>query len=137
MTSAIYLKSNVDLHLDSGAKLMFSGDASTYPLVLTRNEGIECMNHWPLIYAFGEKNIALTGSGTLDASDTTSWNHGGNRAGVLEPLVACGVSPQQRNVAGKLRSSFVQPYNCDTMLIQDVTLRNPSSGSCIRSCAGT
>lgn len=124
VTGAIYLKSNVDLHLDPGATLMFSGDASRYPLVLTRYEGIECMNHSPMIYAFGEKNIALTGSGTLDASGTTSWNHGSDRAGVLEPLVARGMPPQQRNAAGKLRSSFVQPYNCDTVLIQGVTLRN-------------
>lgn len=124
VTGAIYLKSNVDLHLDSGATLMFSGDASRYPLVLTRYEGIECMNHSPMIYAFGEKNIALTGSGTLDASGTTPWNHGGTRAHVLEPIVARGVPPRQRNVAGRLRSSFVQPYNCDTVLIQGVTLRN-------------
>ncbi len=124
VTGAIYLKSNVDLHLDLGATLMFSGDASRYPLVLTRYEGIECMNHSPMIYAFGEKNIALTGSGTLDASGTASWNHGGARAHVLEPLVARGVPPQRRNAAGKLRSSFVQPYNCDTVLIQGVTLRN-------------
>ena len=75
VTGAIYLKSNVDLHLDPGATLMFSGDAFKYPLVLTRYEGIECMNHSPMIYAYGEKNIALTGSGTLDASGTASWNH--------------------------------------------------------------
>jgi hypothetical protein len=124
VTGAINLKSNVDLHLNPGATLMFSDDASKYPLVLTRYEGIECMNHSPMIYAYGEKNIALTGSGTLDASGTASWNQGSNRAMVLEPLVAGGLLPQQRNVAGRLRSSFVQPYRCDTVLIQGVTLRN-------------
>jgi polygalacturonase len=124
MTGAIYLKSNVDLHLDPGATLMFSGDASKYPLVLTRYEGIECMNHSPMIYAYGEKNIALTGSGTLDASGTASWNHGGDRGRVLEPLVAGGLLPQQRYATDRLRSSFVQPYSCDTVLIQGVTLRN-------------
>ena len=124
VTGAIYLKSNVDLHLDAGATLMFSGDASKYPLVLTRYEGIECMNHSPMIYAYGEKNIALTGSGTLDASGTASWNQGGDRGGVLEPLVAGGIPPRQRYAAGRLRSSFVEPYRCDTVLIQGVTLRN-------------
>jgi polygalacturonase len=124
VTGAIYLKSNVDLHLDPGATLMFSGDASKYPLVLTRYEGIECMNHSPMIYAYGEKNIALTGSGTLDASGTASWNHGSDRGRVLEPLVAGGLLPQQRYATDRLRSSFVQPYSCDTVLIQGVTLRN-------------
>lgn len=122
-TGAIYLKSNVDLHLNAGSTLMFNGTASNYPLVLTRYEGIECLNHSPMIYAFGETNIALTGSGILDASNTSSWNTGSNRAGVLEPMVAAGVPPRQRNVAGKLRSTFVEPYNCTNVLIQGVTLR--------------
>ena len=124
VTGAIYLKSNVDLHLNTGATLMFSGDASKYPLVLTRYEGLECMNHSPMIYAYGESNIALTGSGILDASGTATWNKGSNRAGILEPLVASGVPPQQRNVAGKLRSTFVEPYSCTRVLIHGVTLRH-------------
>lgn len=124
VTGAIHLLSNVDLHLSSGVTLMFSGDASKYPLVLTRYEAIECLNHSPMIYAYGQTNIALTGSGVLDASQTASWNKGSDRAGVLEPLVAKGVPPNQRNVAGKLRSTFVEPYNCTNVLIQGVTLRN-------------
>ncbi len=124
VTGAIYLKSNVDLHLNSGAILMFSGDASKYPLVLTRYEGIECINHSPMIYAYRESNIGLTGSGILDASGTATWNKGSNRAGILDPLVAEGVPPQQRNVAGKLRSTFVEPYSTTRVLIQGVTLRH-------------
>src|SRR5947207_4749409 len=45
LTGAVYLKSHVDLHLDAGATLSFSGDVTRYPTVLTRYEGIECMNH--------------------------------------------------------------------------------------------
>jgi polygalacturonase len=122
VTGAIYIKSNVNLHLNSGVTLMFSGDASKYPTVLTRYEGIECMNHSPMIYAHGETNIALTGSGILDASNTKSWNKGSDRAGVLEPLVS--KPPTQRNVVGKLRSTFVEPYSCTNVLIQGMTLRN-------------
>jgi hypothetical protein len=29
-------------------------------------EGTECMNYSPLIHAFEQENIAVTGSGTLD-----------------------------------------------------------------------
>ena len=128
VTGAIHLKSNVDLHLDAGATLKFSGDASKYPTVLTRYEGIECMNRSPMIYASGEHNIALTGAGTLDAGGTSSWNTGSDRA-YLESLIAKGVTdPRKRVVPGsghKLRSTFVEPYNCDTVLIQGVTLKNP------------
>jgi hypothetical protein len=126
VTGAIRLLSNVDLNLASGATLKFSGDASKFPLVLTRYEGIECMNHSPMIYAHGASNIALTGSGTLDASGTSSWNVGSDRA-YLETLVAKGTPPDKRIVPGSghtMRSTFVEPYACDTVLIQGVTLHN-------------
>jgi polygalacturonase len=128
VTGAVYLKSNVDLHLNSGSTLKFSGDATKYPTVLTRYEGIECMNYSPMIYAYGEHNIALTGSGTLDAGGTSSWNKGSDRA-YLETLISQGKTlPQQRVVPGSghtMRSTFVEPYHCDTVLIQGVKLKNP------------
>jgi polygalacturonase len=128
LTGAIHLKSNVDLHLEAGATLTFSGDVSRYPTVLTRYEGIECMNHSPMIYAYRERNIALTGSGTLDAGQTSVWNKGSERA-YLESLISQGITdPAQRVVPGSghvMRSTFVEPYRCDTVLIQGVTLKNP------------
>lgn len=124
-TGAIELLSNVDLHLEPGAVLRFHGDPAGYPLVLTRYEGIECINHSPMIYAHGQSNIGLTGDGILDASGTRPWNTGSNRAGVLEPLVAAGLAPEKRIVPkyGRLRSAFVEPYRCTNVLIQGVTLR--------------
>jgi polygalacturonase len=124
LTGAVYLKSNVDLHLNSGSTLKFSGTAANFPIVLTRYEGIECMNRSPMIYAHKESNIALTGSGTLDAASTSSWNKGSDRA-YLETLV--GRPPEQRIIPGSghsMRSTFVEPYDCDTVLIQGVRLRN-------------
>ena len=58
-----------------GAVLKFSTDPKDYlPLVLTRFEGVECMNYSPLIYAYGQKNIALTGKGLLDGqADNDHW----------------------------------------------------------------
>jgi polygalacturonase len=126
LTGAIELKSQVDLHLEAGASLRFSGDARRYPTVLTRYEGIECMNRSPMIYANGAHDIALTGRGTLDAELTASWNTGADRA-YLETLVANGVDPSGRVIPGSgraLRTSFVQPYACDRVLIEGVTLRN-------------
>jgi polygalacturonase len=120
LVGALRLRSNVDLHLDSAATLRFSGDYKQYPSVLTRYEGIECVNRSPMIYAFGETNVALTGAGVLDASGTI-WNSGADRA-ALEALVARGLPPEQRDVSGTLRTSFVQPYRCTNVLIQGVTL---------------
>ena len=124
-TGAILLLTNVDLHLEAGATLNFGGNVDDYPLVLTRYEGIECMNHSPMIYAYGQTNIAVTGNGTLDASRTRPWNTGSNRAGIVEPLVAAQIPPEQRIVPrhGRLRSTFVEPYRCTNVLIQGVNLR--------------
>ncbi|SMD24409.1 Polygalacturonase [Kibdelosporangium aridum] len=128
VTGAIHLKSNVDFHLQSGAVLKFSSDASKFPTVLTRYEGIECMNRSPMVYAHGQRNIALTGSGTLDANATSSWNKGSDRAW-LESRIAAGVTdPAKRVFPGSghtARSTFIEPYNCDTVLIQGVTVKNP------------
>ena len=125
LTGAIYLKSKINLKLD-GATLKFSGTASNYPIVLTRYEGIECMNRSPMIYSYNEKDIAITGTGTLDAAATSSWNKGSDRA-YLESLVANGTPPEQRIVPGSghnMRSTFVEPYLCERVLIQGITLKN-------------
>jgi polygalacturonase len=124
-TGAIHLLDNVDLHLEDGAVLAFNGNVDNFPLVFTRYEGIECVNHSPMIYAYGQTNIALTGSGILNAAGTRPWNVGSDRAGILEPLVEQGVPPEDRIVPdyGSLRSTFVEPYLCENVLIQGVTLQ--------------
>ena len=66
-TGPITLKSNVNLHISEGATLKFTTDISEYfPAVATRWEGLDCYNAHPLIYAWGETNIAITGKGVID-----------------------------------------------------------------------
>ncbi|HTG65040.1 MAG TPA: glycosyl hydrolase family 28-related protein, partial [Flavobacterium sp.] len=60
LTGPIYLKSNVNLVVNEGATITFSQDTKDYPIVLTRWEGMDCMNYSPQIYAHNEKNIAIT-----------------------------------------------------------------------------
>ncbi|MCE5341396.1 MAG: TRAP transporter large permease subunit [Planctomycetaceae bacterium] len=72
LTGAIHLKSNINLHLSEGSVIKFSDDPNMYlPAVFTRWEGLECMNYSPLIYAYKQKNIAITGKGTLDGNGET------------------------------------------------------------------
>src|SRR5258706_4983022 len=66
LTGAIRLKSRVNLHLVEDATLKFSTDPAKYPLVLTRWEGNDCYNFSPLVYAYREHDIAITGKGMLD-----------------------------------------------------------------------
>lgn len=66
LTGAIHLKSNVELHLDDRARIVFSDDLTDYlPVVLTTFSCIECYNYSPLVYAYGCTNVAVTGGGVL------------------------------------------------------------------------
>ena len=139
LTGAIHLQSNVNLHLADGATLRFSPDPAKYlPVVLTRFEGIECMNYSPLIYAFEQENIAITGKGTLDGSANweTWWAWNNRETGTptwqaaarkkLDQQGADGVPVAQR-VFGEghfLRPNFIQPYRCKNVLIEGVTIIN-------------
>src|SRR5215510_69093 len=75
LTGAIHLKSNVNLVVSKGATVKFSKNPGDYlPVVFTRWEGTELMNYSPFIYAFEQRNIAITGEGTLDGqSGNDSW----------------------------------------------------------------
>ena len=141
LTGPIHLKSNVNLHLDEGATLRFSTIPAQYPTVYSRWEGTECMNFSPLIYAFEQTNIAITGPGTLDGQAGTQhwWPWKGNdrsgwKAGQpqqkadRDALVAMGnknvpVSQRVFGLGHYLRPPFVQPYRCTNVLIEGVSIK--------------
>ena len=82
MSGAIHLKSNVNLYISEKATIKFYTDPAKYlPVVFTRFESVECYNYSPLIYAYGQENIAVTGKGTLDgqADDTNWWKWKGSK----------------------------------------------------------
>lgn len=63
-TGRITLRDNIDLHLETGANIHFSGKLEDYqPAVFTRNEGVELYSLGALIYAYEANNIAVTGPG--------------------------------------------------------------------------
>jgi unsaturated rhamnogalacturonyl hydrolase len=141
LTGAVHLKSNVNLHIAEGATLRFSPDpASCLPVVVTRFEGTECMNYSPLIYAFEQENIAVTGPGTLDGSAALDNWWGWTKRATNGPAKATASIRRlkdygDRNVpvaerlfgAGQfLRPNFIQPNRCRNVLIEGVTIiRSP------------
>jgi prolipoprotein diacylglyceryltransferase len=126
VTGAVELLDDIDLHLED-ATLAFSGDERRYPIVLTRFEGIELQNHSPLVRAFHRKNVAVTGRGTLDASGTAVWNRDsrGGRA-VLHDWGERGTPVEERHLppGESLRSTTVEPYGCENVLIQGITIKD-------------
>ncbi len=142
LTGAIRLLSRVDLHLLEGATIRFSADSRKYPLVFTRWEGIELMNFSPLIYAFQQEDIAVTGRGTLDGganlqhwwpwkgSEKFGWRPGepdqNKDRERLHEMGAKGV-PVRERIFGEghyLRPQFIEPYRSKNVLIEGVTVVN-------------
>jgi polygalacturonase len=133
LTGPIHLRSNVNLHVQDGATVLFSRDPRAYlPAVFTRWEGTEMMGYSPLIYAFEQENIAISGTGTLDgqADDANWWPwKGGQQAPARNQLMKSaedGVPVASRLFAEEsfLRPQFIQTYRCRNVLIEDVHIVN-------------
>jgi polygalacturonase len=143
VTGAIQLRSNVNLHVTRNATIRFSRDPKKYlPLVFTRWEGMELMNYSPFIYAFAQRNVAITGEGIIDGqADCDHWWPWKGRTGcgwkkgepeqskarkLLYEMVDKGTAVNQRifGEGSYLRPMFIQPYRCTNVLIEGVTLRH-------------
>ena len=68
LTGPIEFKSNINLHLEAGALLIFSRDFDDYELVKTSFEGLNTVRNQSPISARGVENIAITGKGTIDGN---------------------------------------------------------------------
>ena len=66
LTGPIELKSGVELHLEMGAKLLGIADIAAYENAHWVNSEGKKSPHCGLIYANGQKDIAVTGLGTID-----------------------------------------------------------------------
>ncbi len=143
-TGAITLKNNVNLHLESEDTLLrFTKEITpaNYPLVFAHYEGSKVYNWSPLIYAYQQKNIAVTGKGTMDGqadkdtwwnwrtttnADGTTTNLSSPDAKLLRKMTDDGV-PAEERIFGEghyLRPNFVQPIECENVLIQGVKITN-------------
>ncbi len=140
-TGAIRLRSGVNLVVEKGAVLKFVFQPELYPVVPTRWEGLDCRNLSPCIYAYKEKDVALTGEGSVDGGGSNEtwwkwcgaprygWKEGivsqrnGSRARLLR-MAEESVDPQERTFGPEdgLRPQLVNFNQCDGVLVEDVTL---------------
>ncbi len=134
LTKTVHLKSNVNLHLEKDASLLFSEDPKDYlPAVFTTWEGMECYNYSPLVYAYNCKNVAITGEGKLKAkldvwkywykrpqAHMNSLKHLYNLASYNKPVE----ERQMVNDTANFRPQFIQFNRCENVLMNGVSVVN-------------
>lgn len=132
-TGPIHLKSNVNLHLAENAVVRFTDNPSDYlPAVMTSWEGMECYNYSPLVYAFGCRNVAITGKGML-CPDMGTWKRWFARPQAhmdalkkLYTMASTDVPVGQRQMAegeNNLRPHLIQLNRCTDVLLDGFKIR--------------
>jgi len=122
------LTSNIELHLEAGATLLFSDDPDHYlPPVLTRWEGTEVFGYSPFVYAYHAHNVAITGHGTINgnrSSKTSKW--GWKDARQQRELRTSGrdrepVHDRIYGERGMLHPSLIQFFGCSSVLVEGIS----------------
>jgi polygalacturonase len=74
LTGSLFLKSNVELRVETGVELRAVHDESAFPDIWTRVAGIEMV--WPaaLINVCEQRNVRITGGGTINGRGEHWWN---------------------------------------------------------------
>lgn len=144
LTGAIYMKSNITLHVESGATIRFSDKFEDYlPFMYIRWEGTFMKTFAPLINAQNAKNISITGRGVLDGQGLEWWrvnspslqsekNKGKNQdIPRFQELwdkanQDVTVSDYYKGTINQrfFRPPFIQFLECDNILIEGVTIKN-------------
>ncbi len=130
LSGRIVLKSNVNLHLEKGAELIFSDAVKDYlPAVFTRHEGVEVMGPGAFIYANGQSNIAVTGKGTISGpaldspirklaiSEEVVDNSVSNNTSI-EKRIFDGINGRRLYVP-----KTISPINCKNVYIEGVSIK--------------
>jgi lysophospholipase L1-like esterase len=134
LTKSIHFKSNVNLHLNKGAVLLFSGDPADYlPAVRSSWEGLECYNYSPLIYALECTNVAITGEGEIKAQMNVWEKWFARPSAHMESIKrlynwAWNYKPvaerQMVNDTSHLRPQFIQFNRSENILMDGIHITN-------------
>jgi polygalacturonase len=150
LTGAIFLKQDVNLHVDSDGVLKGTTNITDYKQVQTRWEGEERIWISALVNVFNMTGFRLTGSGTIDGSGDVWHSRRGRgrrnsqRPNNVDPVregspglgPAGGIPAEKESPAYKLQKVDMLGYasprliaiqNCDDVLVENLTIRNQSS----------
>ena len=128
VTGSIFLCSNITLYLDAGAVILGSACPEDYPYI-TQDQapGYTRGGRCGLIAAFGCKNIAIHGKGTIDGRGYYWWDnvkHDMERPRTINPILCSNISIRDITIVNS-PCWTVHPMCCDNITIDGVTIRNP------------
>jgi polygalacturonase len=74
LTGALFVKSNVELHIAKGVTLRAVNNTDDFPDIQTRVAGVEMV--WPaaIINVSGQRNVSITGEGVIDGDGKYLWD---------------------------------------------------------------
>ena len=146
----LVLLSNVHVHLQAGAHIFFSHQPEHYAqygsvdcgangrLVISRWQSNDCLNYSPMVYAFGQTNIALTGedwSSILDGQGGVPFNEAGDCwwtwKGKQKTINSVGQDTTPNYKAGKMSENTVNPLNARAL--SDVVNISQEEGALIQA----
>lgn len=145
LTGPIQFVSNVDLHVEQGALVLFTTDYDQYPDVETVFEGNTSYRKMAPLWAYEVNNISITGTGTFDGQGEAwrpskkgkftagQWSEltsgfGIEQKGVWYPnakndnMKGTADKPDQRRVLK--RPNLLEFTRCNRVLLQDATFAN-------------
>ncbi|MGA3068242.1 MAG: glycoside hydrolase family 28 protein [Tepidisphaeraceae bacterium] len=132
LTGTLWMRSHVNLHLDSGATLVGNGDVSAFPLWTSPWEGpgVKPM-HAALIAGEAVRNVSITGRGTLDGGGASWWDlFRQKKLEHVRPNLVRLVDCRDVLIDGVFMTNSpfwtLNPTACDNVTISKVTIRNPS-----------
>jgi DNA sulfur modification protein DndE len=68
VSGPIVMQSNINLHLDNGALIIYTNDFGQYPLVVSSFEGVDAARCQSPLVAENLENIAITGQGIMNGN---------------------------------------------------------------------
>ncbi|MCM3781676.1 glycoside hydrolase family 28 protein [Neobacillus mesonae] len=133
VTGAVFLKSNIHLHLSPGAVLSFSDKPEDYPVVISRWEGVKREVHASCIYGEQLENVTISGSGKLEGNGQQWWDKQRNRPEELvypRPKLISFDSCRRVTIKDvQLTNSpswTVNPILCNDVTIDNLSILNPA-----------
>lgn len=123
LSGALFVKSNVELHVGEGVTIRGVQDDDAYPIRWTRVAGFEI--DWPvaLINVLDSENVKLTGKGTIDGDGSYWWEKfwgKDGKGGMMKDYVARDLRWAVDYDCRRVR--LIQVYKSKNVLLEDLRL---------------